>query len=173
MASEPYVELERRIARIEDREAIRQLKWRYLRACDRKQPEAVRACFVPDAVIDYEDFPLFTSRDAFVALYQQFGCVPHIVDTHHGQNDIVEVDGDTARGWFDLHFFQIDTLNHRQTQLAVWYEDEFVRTPEGWRITRSLSRKLSTLVREGDADGRDRVVVAGRSASAGAAPAAR
>jgi len=49
-------DLESRIARLEDLRAIEMLKWRYLRACDRKQPDVVRACFVPDAVIDYAGF---------------------------------------------------------------------------------------------------------------------
>ena len=38
--------LEQRLARLEAIEDIGQLKARYLHACDRKDPDAVRACFV-------------------------------------------------------------------------------------------------------------------------------
>ncbi|MET0269535.1 MAG: nuclear transport factor 2 family protein, partial [Sphingomonas sp.] len=93
--------IERRLAALEDVRAIEGLKWRYLRACDRKQPEAVRACFADDAVIDFEGFPLFSDPDSFVEVYRRYGCVPHIIDMHHGQNPIVEVNGDRAQGWFD------------------------------------------------------------------------
>ncbi len=37
-----------RLARLEAADAIRALKLRYLRACDDKDPEAMRACFVAD-----------------------------------------------------------------------------------------------------------------------------
>jgi len=41
-------ELERRLSALQDIRAIEILKWRYLRACDRKQPQVVRDCFVPE-----------------------------------------------------------------------------------------------------------------------------
>ena len=37
--------LEQRIARLEALEAIRQLKHRYLNACDLKEVESIRDCF--------------------------------------------------------------------------------------------------------------------------------
>lgn len=42
--------IEARLAALEDIRAIELAKWRYLRACDRKQPEAVRACFSPASI---------------------------------------------------------------------------------------------------------------------------
>lgn len=155
--------VEQRLAILEDVRAIETLKWRYLRACDRKQPELVRACFTADAVIDFEGFPLFTDADSFVAIYRQYGCVPHIIDMHHGQNPIVEVAGDRAQGWFDLFFFQIDTLAKRHTQLAVSYDDEFVRQEGRWLIARTVSRRMSVLVSEVGDDGVASVRIAARS----------
>lgn len=156
--------LEARLSALEDIRAIEILKWRYLRACDRKQPDAVRACFTDDAVIDYEGFPPFDNADSFVAVYIEFGCVPHIVDMHHAQNPIVELTGpDTALGWFDLYFFQIDTLAKRHTQLAVSYDDSFVRQGGRWLIARTVSRRISMLVKEVDEAGVEHVRVAARS----------
>lgn len=166
--------IEARLAALEDIRAIELAKWRYLRACDRKQPEAVRACFTDDAVIDFEGFPLFADADSFVDLYRQWGCQPHIVDMHHGQNPIVELTGpDTATGLFDLYFFQIDTQARRHTQLAVSYEDSFVRRDGRWLIARSVSRRMSMVVKDLDGDGLEHVSVAARSDSDGAAPEAR
>ena len=46
--------IEERLQRLEDDRAIRDLKARYLRACDSKDPETVRDCLLPDgAVIAY------------------------------------------------------------------------------------------------------------------------
>ena len=164
--------VEERLAALEDVNAIQVLKWRYLRACDRKAVEDVRDCFVPDAVIDYEGFPLFQDRDTFVAIYEKFGCVPNIVDMHHGQNPIIELTGpDSARGVFDCYFFQIDTEARRLTQLSVSYDDEFVRRDGRWWIARTVSRRISMLVETMTEDGQRRVGVAARSDSdAPAAP---
>lgn len=157
-------DLEYRLARLEDIRAVETLKARYVRACDRKQPERVRACFTDDAVIDFEGFPLFTDPDAFVAIFTQWGCRPNIIDMHHLSNAVVELTGpDAATGWFDLHFFQIDTETRRQTQLAVSYEDEFVRVDGQWRIRRSVSRRMSMLVKQADEKGAEQILVAARS----------
>jgi len=166
--------LEQRLAALEDINAISALKWRYLRACDRKDVEGVRACFTPDAVIDYEGFPLFTERDAFVDIYRQFGCRPNIVDMHHGQNPIIELTGaDAARGYFDCFFFQIDTETKRLTQLSVSYDDDFVRQDDRWLIKRTVSRRISMLVQELDDHGVAHALVAARSDLEGPPPAAR
>lgn len=155
--------LERRLAALEDIRAIETLKWRYLRACDRQQPLVVRDCFVPEAVIDYEGFPRFDNRDSFVEVYEKFGCQPNIVDMHHGQNPIVELTGpDSARGWFDLFFFQIDTLQLRQTQMAVAYDDEFVRRDGRWWIARTTARRFSMVVQNITAEGVPTVTISVR-----------
>jgi hypothetical protein len=157
-------DLATRLQRLEDLRAIEVLKAQYLRACDRKQPAAVRACFADDAVIDYEGFPLFTDPGAFTQVYTDWGCRPNVVDMHHLQNPIVELTGpDSAQGWFDLFFFQIDIETRRHTQMAVSYDDSFVRIDGAWKIARTTARRLSMLVRSLEADGVERVLVAGRS----------
>ncbi|MDD3798134.1 MAG: nuclear transport factor 2 family protein, partial [Novosphingobium sp.] len=100
--------LEQRVAALEDLRAIEMLKYRYLRACDRQQPDVVRDCFLPEAIIDYDGFPVL-DRESFVETYRKFGCLSHIVDMHHGQNPIVELTGpDSAKGWFDLFFYKLE-----------------------------------------------------------------
>ena len=166
--------VEERLAALEDINAIQVLKWRYLRACDRKAVEDVRACFTPDAVIDYEGFPLFEDRDSFVALYEKFGCLPNVVDMHHGQNPIIELTStDSARGWFDCYFFQIDTKSRRLTQLSVSYDDEFVRRDGRWLIARTVSRRISMLVETLTDDGLRHVAIAARSDGEGPPPPPR
>jgi len=151
--------LAQRVQTIEDTAAITQLKIRYLRACDRKQPDVVRSCFTADAVIDFEGFPVFDDPDAFVALYAEHGCVPNVLDMHHMQNPVIEFTGsDTATGLFDLYFFQIDTAARTLIQLASAYEDSFVRQNGKWLMNRSKSRRLSFLMDEVDAEGVRKVV---------------
>lgn len=152
-------DLERRVRKIEDIAAITELKLVYLRGCDRKQPEVLRECFTPDAVIDFEGFPVFNERDSFIQLYTQFGCVPNVLDMHHMQNPIIKLTGDdSAEGLFDLYFFQIDTKARTLIQLASAYEDSFVRRDGRWLMSRSKSRRLSFLMDEVDEAGMRKVV---------------
>lgn len=160
--------LEQRVAALEDLAAIQALKWRYLRACDDKRPDDVRDCLLPDAVIDFEGFPLFTNRESFVDTFLQMGCRPNIVDMHHGQNPVVELTGpDTARGFFDCYFFQIDTETRRLVQLAVSYDDSLVRRDGRWWIARTVSRRRSMLVQAIGEDLVGRFAIVGRSDQAG------
>jgi hypothetical protein len=156
-------DLERRVRAIEDIAAITEVKLVYLRGCDRKQPEVLRGCFTPDAVIDFEAFPVFTERDKFIDVYTQFGCVPNVLDMHHMQNPIITLTGDdTAEGLFDLYFFQIDTKARTLIQLASSYEDSFVRRDGRWLMSRTKSRRLSFLMDEVDEAGIRKVVGLGQ-----------
>ncbi|EOT7836666.1 nuclear transport factor 2 family protein [Pseudomonas aeruginosa] len=50
-------------------EAIRQLKHRYLKACDLKEVATIRDCFAEGEVaIDYGPVGTFSERDSFVTL---------------------------------------------------------------------------------------------------------
>ena len=104
--------LEERLQRLEDDRAIRDLKARYLRACDTKDPDTVRDTLAPKgAVIAYEGFPPFDNREDFVAIYRQMGCTPDIFDIHHAANGIITFESATrARGQWSLFFHNINHL---------------------------------------------------------------
>lgn len=157
--------LEERLQRLEDDRAIRDLKARYLRACDTKDPEAVRDCLKPDgAVIAYDGFPTFDSRDAFVAVYAEMGCAPGIFDIHHGANGAIEFNGsDAARGRWSLLFHNINLASRTLTQMGVEYDDLYVREGGRWWIAETRSRRLSCLIHTVDAEGRPSVVVMGEA----------
>lgn len=156
--------LVRRIAVLEDVNAIQALKHRYLRACDRKQPEVVRDCFIAQgAHIDAAHMGVHEGRDSFVDLFQMVGCRDTILDMHHAQNPAIEITGaDTARGTWDLYFNQINLDTRSATQVAGFYEDDYVRQADGWRIARSVFRVTSTLMTEVDEAGQARVILLGR-----------
>lgn len=144
--------LEKRMRELEDREAIRALKAAYLNACDLKQPAAVRACFAEgDVLIDYGHIGVFHDRDAFVKVFEEMGCHAHVLDMHHGANPHIELAGDNkARGNWALHYQNIDANTHILTQLVAYYEDEYQRTQDGWRISATTVRFLSTMMRGPD-----------------------
>ncbi|MFN5782008.1 MAG: nuclear transport factor 2 family protein [Novosphingobium sp.] len=157
------VTLEARLQRLEDDRAIRDLKARYLRACDTKDPAAVRDCLLPvGAVIAYDGFPAFADREAFVAVYAEMGCAPGIFDIHHGANGVIAFEGDDrATGQWSLLFHNINLASRMLTQMGVEYDDVYVKQDGRWWIAETRSRRLSCLIHSVDGEGRPTVAVMG------------
>lgn len=145
---------------LEDKEAIRCLKARYLRACDLKQVEVVRDSFLPAGVrIAYQGFPEFTERDAFVAMFEEMGCQPGVFDIHHATNSDIELTGqDTARGLWSLNFRTILMRPRQVVRLAVEYEDTYRRQDGRWWIAETVSTVTSSIIEEIAEDGSIKVV---------------
>jgi hypothetical protein len=148
-------DLAARLAALEDKEAIRRLKSRYLRACDLKQVEVVRDCFLPTGVrIAYQNFPEFSDRDAFVAVFQQMACQGGVYDLHHATNWEIDLDGpDSARGLWSLNFRTILLAPRQVVRLAVEYQDIYRREAGRWWIAESVSRVTSTITEQIGEDG--------------------
>jgi hypothetical protein len=163
--NEQILTLERRLARLEDERAIRDLKARYLRACDLKDPEGVRDTLAAvGAVIDFEGFPAFADRDAFVEVYRAMGCQPGIFDIHLGGNGVIDFDGpDAARGRWSLFFHNINLAQRTLTQMGVQYEDEYARRDGRWWISVTRSRRTSFLMHQVSEDGALRVAAMGEA----------
>lgn len=148
-------DLAQRLAALEDKEAIRLLKSRYLRACDLKQVEAVRDCFAPGPIrIAYQNFPEFTDRDAFVAVYEQMACQGGVYDLHHATNwEITLTGADTATGLWSLNFRTILTGPRHVVRLVVEYEDQYARRDGRWWIVETVSRVTSMITEQVGEDG--------------------
>lgn len=154
--------IEQRLRRLEDIEAIRALKARYLTACDRKDPQAIRACFADGpVVIEYGAVGNFDTADALVKLYTEVACHDYMVEMHHGVNPQIEVQGGTARASWGLHYFLINTQAKSLTQLAGYYEDEYRKDGGGWKIIRTRFVATSTLAMD-YSEGLAKTLFAGR-----------
>lgn len=142
------MDLQRRIERLEALEAIRQLKHRYLNACDMKQVEDIRNCFAEGPiVIDYGPLGVFHERDSFIELFQALGCQPQVIDLHHGTNPEIELlDADNARGLWALYYFNLDSHSGATRQLGGQYHDQYRRIDGHWKIvsTRSVIHSAIT-----------------------------
>jgi hypothetical protein len=132
-----------RLQQLEDLEAIRTLKARYLRGCDLKQPEVVRDTLLPEgAVIAYEGFPAFEDRDAFVDVFAKMGCQPGVFDMHHATNsDISFLSRDEAKGKWSLNFHSIVLFSRTVTHMGVEYEDRYVRRDGRWWIAETRTKR--------------------------------
>jgi hypothetical protein len=94
--------------------------------------------FVPDAV--YSAFGTPYTLERFPALLEVAPRGQFI-----GNMPVVEFDGDSATGM--QHFVFIDQTTHAMR--IGWYNDEYVRTPDGWRIRK---RSTTFMRKSGDFD---------------------
>ncbi|ABQ69639.1 nuclear transport factor 2 family protein [Rhizorhabdus wittichii] len=129
--------LEERIARLEAESEIRKLKARYLNACDAKDVEAIRACFTPDADLDYRPVGKF-GPDGLIEAFTRIAVESPIVDVHQIHNGEIEiVDADRATARWSLGFSTYDPRTGGFRLIGSFYYDEYVRTADGWRVSKS------------------------------------
>jgi hypothetical protein len=117
---------------------IQQLTARYMAFSARKEEGRWLEVFTPDG--EYHAFGTPYGLDDFPMLLNSAPPGQYI-----GNVPVVEFDGDTATGV--QHYVFIDQTTH-DMRLA-WYNDEYVRTAEGWRIRR---RSTTFMRRKGGFD---------------------
>lgn len=151
-----------RIQELEDREEIRELKARYCRALDLRRLDDLRATLLPEAVVAYEGFPVFESRDAFVAVFEQMGCAPGVYDIHHALNaELAFTAPDEATGKWSLHFKSIILAQRSIITLGVEYTDRYVRRDGKWFIAETRTTRPLCLIEAIDEAGRATYVALG------------
>lgn len=146
--------LEERIAALEAIEAIKALKHRYLRACDLKDAETFRDCFVAEgASIDYGPTGAFEGADLLTELYKRVALAQEdgryvVLDMHHAMNPVIELLGDgQAKGAWSLRFRQIDRVKGTEKVSAIEYDDRYVVEGGRWLISSSRVNVLWQLTR--------------------------
>ena len=121
---------------------IQQLLIDYSTAIDTRRFDDLDRVFTPDAYIDYRAMGGIDGRfpevKAWLAqVLPNFPAYAHMLG-----NFDVRIDGDTASS--RTICFNPMVLGGDQNQLlycGLWYEDEFIRTPEGWRMSRRVETK--------------------------------
>lgn len=129
------------IAEISDRMRIQQLLVDYASAIDQRRFDDLDRIFTPDAYIDYRAMGgidgTYPDVKAWLAeVLPNFPAYYHLL----GNIDI-RFDGDTAVGR-TMCFNPMKLSDDGQILFCMlWYDDEFLRTPAGWRMTRRVEAK--------------------------------
>jgi hypothetical protein len=131
---------------ISDRFEIQQLMIDYSNAIDQKQFDKLDRVFTPDAYIDYRvtggidgRFPevkawLKEVLPNFPAYYHMLGNF----DVHINRDPA----GDTASSRTICFNPMVFNVEEKQILfVGIWYVDEFIRTAEGWRMSKRVEEK--------------------------------
>jgi hypothetical protein len=128
---------------ISDRLELQQLLIGYSEAIDRRCFDELDAIFTPDAYIDYRatggiegQYPQIKVwlADVLPAFFT--------VNAHMLGLPAIRIDGDSASArTFCFNPMVLKGDKPRTMMVGLWYEDEFVRTPAGWRMSRRVETK--------------------------------
>lgn len=131
--------LEDRVRRLEDVEEIRRLKLQYFDACDggfgglrSHPPEEIAATFAPDGEWDGGPYGKRVGRADIADFYK---AVPPCFAFTLLSEPAIDLDGDRGTGRWNLMVYSDVAGTARMT--GGTHHDEYVRTPEGWRIART------------------------------------
>jgi len=143
----PPGDIEARVRRLEDIEAIKQLKARYWRCVDRKLWDEMAEVFTEDATADYGPDSKLAGRQAIVGFLKGSLGADTVITNHIGQRPEIEITGEaTARGTWWLSDYIVMQPNIRRRGYA-YYEDEYVKEAGRWK---KKSTRLVSMLEEWD-----------------------
>jgi hypothetical protein len=132
------------LQQISDRIEIHDLLVRYSHAIDTRDYDALDEVFTPDAFIDYSSMggargSLPEIKEFLRKAMRQFSGFQHMI-----ANSMIDLRGDRASGRTICHNPMVMTKPDGSTHVfycGLWYLDELVRTPRGWRISERVEEK--------------------------------
>lgn len=133
-------ELEQRLTRMEDIEAIKQLKAEYCDICDDDHnPDRITTIFAEDGIWEGAGFGKAQGHAAIRELFKKFQTLISF-SQHQVLNPVIKIDGDRATGiWY---FFGPFTFykNNQAKWLAARYQDDYVKLNGEWKIQHLRAR---------------------------------
>ena len=120
-----------------DKEQIAEVLIRYATGIDFKDWALLRTCWTEDVDVDYGEVGQYSGADAITGLMEQLHDA--MGPTYHRLTNVaIAVDGDRAKARSYVHA----VLQAIPDDAASWvealghYDDELIRTSDGWRIAR-------------------------------------
>ena len=119
--------LEERITRLEDIEAIKQLKVKYSHICDDDHnPATIASVFVEDGIWESPDFGKARGHAEIQALFQKFKDMFDF-SQQYMMNPLIEVNGDTATGTWYIMGPWTQRESGKEDWFALRYDYDYVK----------------------------------------------
>ena len=125
--------LEQRITRLEDIEAIKQLKVRYSHICDDDHnPDKINDLFVENGIWESPDFGRAQGHDEIKSLFKKFNEM-FSFSQHNMMNPIIDVNDNKASGiWYIMGPWTL-TENDEKKWMALRYDDDYIKVNGVWK----------------------------------------
>ena len=122
--------------RLEEIEAIKQLKYKYLRSLDQKLWDEMAECFVEDATSSYSGGKFaFSSRKEVLDFFRKSMGGANVLSSHRVHHPEIELTSDTtATGIWALEDTYIDAKAGFTVRGAAFYRDDYVKVDGAWKI---------------------------------------
>lgn len=129
---------------LEEIEAIKRLKYRYIRALDCKEWADLGACLATDCRTAYGDGRFsFEGRAAILAFLQESLGAATRISSHRVHHPEIELTGPTtATGVWALDDVVIDAAAKLTIRGAAYYRDEYVKIGGEWKIAETGYRRI-------------------------------
>jgi SnoaL-like domain len=126
--------LEKRIAALEDIEAIKQIKTRYCAVCDNGyNPDKITTLFAEDGIWEGGEFGKAQGHAAIRTLFEGLDKLISFCQ-HNVMNSIIKVDGTHAKADWYL-WCPYTSRKHNDTRwIAGRYEDDYVNVDGEWKF---------------------------------------
>ena len=123
--------LEARVQELTDIEQIRRLRGRYHESFNESKPSGIPDLFSDDAELDFDYLGSARGRDELNRFFDAIpGLLPFVKQFIH--NHIVDVDGDTGRGFC---YLEAKTISGGEAYfVAARYDDEYIRENGSWKF---------------------------------------
>jgi len=124
------------MADLQELEAIKRLKYKYLRCLDQKRWSELAECFTEDATSAYSGGKYsFEGRDAIIGFLESAMGADSFLSSHTVHHPEIELTSDTtATGVWALRDVVIETKANIVIRGAAFYEDRYVKVDGAWKI---------------------------------------
>jgi len=127
---------------LDDREAIKALKYAYLRCLDQKNWEELGSLLVEDATAAYSGGKYtYAGRNEIVAFVSRNMGREQFHSSHRAHHPEIRLDGDCAEATWALEDIVIDSEWDFLLIGAAFYEDRYVRVDGRWLIQHTGYRR--------------------------------
>ena len=149
-------ELEAKVAELYDREALRDLRYRYHECINEAQTAEIPELFTEDGELDFAHLGKAKGREQIEEFFSGLGRDRSAPDSHRGlyrvrqfiHNHVLKINGDSASGYAYLEAKPV--YNGESYVVAARYNDEYVKREGRWRFSKmSLTPFFMVPLKEG------------------------
>ncbi|MGI9327752.1 MAG: nuclear transport factor 2 family protein [Pseudomonadales bacterium] len=135
---------------LSDKQLICELQNNYSYAIDSGKYDNLDQMFLPDALYDFGPAGSADNLDDVKGTIRS-ALEPLTIAQHINGNPWAEIDGDTATAgcYLRVHMYRKETAGGEHFEMGGRYDDELVRTADGWRFAK---RTITILWTEGNPD---------------------